>query len=695
MPFNPSMPLRQYPFVRLLLPFVAGIICQWYLQLPISIGFYCMIAGVAAWMLTGLLSLSRQYTLRWLRGSGIVMVLSGVGVLMSYVRNVHNDEHWFGRHYERGATVMVRLEEPLVEKAKSYKANASVLALQGTGKWEAVAGKVIVYFKKDSMVAGLGYGSLIVLHKDLQPIVSSGNPGAMDYARFCLFQGITHQVFLARDDWAALKENDGNRLQGLLYRSRDVTIGILRAHIHGKQEQAVAEALLIGYRNDLDRDLVQAYSNTGVVHIIAISGLHLAMIYGLVNGLFGVFKRKQVRWIRPLAALVILWGFTLIAGAAPSILRATVMFSCIIIGELFKRRTNMYNTLAASAFVLLLINPFYLWDVGFQLSYAAVLSIVVFMTPVYNWFYCRNPILDAIWRLNAMSLSAQVLTLPVILFHFHQFPTLFLVTNFIAVPLSGMILYGEILLLCVSWIGFAAQLIGAINNYLLWLLNSFISNTNTIPFALFDGVQVSMLQVVVLYAGILLVTMFLFYRHKMSLAAGLFCVACFFGMRAVDIGAHAVQRKIIVYNVPRYTAIDIISGDDYTYAGDTSVLSDAFLSNFHLKPGRIQNRLPVSPESFIDTDSNRVINFCGKRILLFSQPGIEGPQVLRVKVDVVVVSKNPHLSMHTIAQTFDCSEIVFDSSNPAWKTEQWKKECKDLHLRFHSVPDQGAFEMDL
>jgi competence protein ComEC len=204
-------------------------------------------------------------------------------------------------------------------------------------------------------------------------------------------------------------------------------------------ETGVAEALLIGYRDDLDKDLVRAYSNTGVVHIIAISGLHLGMIYGLMLLLLKPFRKyKWMRWAKPLLILLVLWGFSLLAGAAASILRSVVMFSFIVIGESLGRKTNIYNTLAASAFCLLVYNPYFFWDVGFQLSYTAVLSIVLFMKPVYQWLYFKNKLLNAIWQLNAITLAAQVLTLPVILYYFHQFPNLFLFTNFVAVPLIGI-----------------------------------------------------------------------------------------------------------------------------------------------------------------------------------------------------------------------------------------------------------------
>jgi competence protein ComEC len=218
--------------------------------------------------------------------------------------------------------------------------------------------------------------------------------------------------------------------------------------------------LLIGYKDDLDKTLVQSYSNTGVVHVIAISGLHLGLIYWLLLKLFWPLqKRRDLKWLRPILIIAGLWLFSLLAGMQPSVIRSAVMFTCIVLGETWTRKSSIYNTLAFSAFLLLFINPYWLWDVGFQLSYIAVLSIVIFMQPIYNWFYIKNKALDFIWKLNAVTLAAQILTVPVSIYHFHQFPLSFMFTNFVAVPLSSLILLGEIVLCVVSFIPIVAFLL--------------------------------------------------------------------------------------------------------------------------------------------------------------------------------------------------------------------------------------------
>ncbi|MBL7735890.1 MAG: ComEC/Rec2 family competence protein, partial [Chitinophagaceae bacterium] len=314
---------------------------------------------------------------------------------------------------------------------------------------DSITGEMRVNLISQSPPAYPRYGNIISFNKPLQPIKNfmPPGPGSFDYRRYCAFAGIHFQVFLRPGEFTVLPETHSSPLQALLIYTREKIIRIIQKYIPGKKEQGLAEALLIGYKDDLDKSLLQSYSNTGVVHVIAISGLHLGLIYALLKAIcLPIARLKKGRWIEPLVVLSGLWLFSLLAGGAPSVLRSAVMFSFIVLGKSISREASIYNNLAASAFALLCYHPYWLWDVGFQLSYAALTGIVMFMKPVYRLLVFKNKMADAAWKLNAVTIAAQWLTLPLILFYFRQFPNLFLLTNFIAVPLSSIILIGELLL---------------------------------------------------------------------------------------------------------------------------------------------------------------------------------------------------------------------------------------------------------
>ena len=520
------------PLVRLLFSLIAGIVVQWYWPRNPVTWWSILAAGIFTGILSFYLPLSSRYKLRWLSGFLLLICLVAIGGLLAWQHNIRNSKDWVGHHYKETDYLVVRLDEPLVEKNKSFKANASITTLIENEKPIPVQGKLILYFKKDSLLPSLEYGSQIVFKKPLQEIKNSGNPGGFDYKRYCIFQGITHQVYLKPGEFSILSAYDKKWLPSFLNATRNKVLNILRSNIKGDKELGLAEALLIGYKDDLDKTLVQSYTNTGVVHIIAISGLHLGLIYWLLLQLLKPMqRRKYLQPARPIIIIAGLWLFSLLAGAQPSILRSAVMFTCIILGENFSKKNSVYNTLALSAFIMLCYNPYWLWDVGFQLSYSAVLSIIIFMRPVYNLLYLKNKILDFFWKLNAVTIAAQILTLPVSIYHFHQFPVYFLFTNFLAVPLSSVIVIGEIFLCIVSFIPSVALLFGKVLYWLIWLMNEHVEKIESLPYSLWDGLQINISQAILLLLFIAGISYWLLEKKKTGLQAGLVALLCFAVLR--------------------------------------------------------------------------------------------------------------------------------------------------------------------
>jgi len=382
-----------------------------------------------------------------------------------------------------------------------------------------------------------------------------------------------------------------------------------------------------------------------------------------------------------------------LAGAQPSILRSALMFTCIVIGDSLARKSSIFNTMAVSAFILLCINPYFLWDVGFQLSYAAVLSIIIFMRPVYNWFYIKNKLLDFIWKLNAVTIAAQILTVPLGIYHFHQFPNLFLLTNFLAVPLSSAILLGEIFLCVISFIPAAALLFGKLLTWLIWIMNTYIEKIETIRFSLWDGLQITILQTLLLLAFAIAITYWLMEKSGKSLKLGLLTLFGFVTLRSVAFINSNNQQKIVVYNVPQKTAIDFIDARNYRFVGDSDLLADDFARNFHLKPSRILYRISDEPTLNQFAMNDNYISYKGKRILLINESVKYFPMDTIPEIDLLVIARNPKLYMTTLAKSVKIKQVVFDGSVPAWKTQYWKKDCDSLKIPWHDVSTGGAFVM--
>lgn len=690
-----SIPIwKKAPFTRLLLPLIAGILLQWYLQFSLPGIITAFIVFGIAYILFLLLPLALQFKAKALQGLVIQLLIVVLGAWLTWQQDVQHHTNWYGNHYKDGSYLVVRIDEPLVEKNKSYKADGVVEMVIQDGKTLAAEGKLLLYFSKDSIETNLKYGDRIIFHKTLQPIKNSGNPGAFNYQRYAAFQGIFHNVFLKNKDWLVLNGSSGNRFKQFIFSARAYVLGVLKKSMGtGKDELGIAEALLIGYTNDLDKDLVQAYSNTGVVHIIAISGMHLALIYLLLVWLFAKIPLiNKSKWLQLVLILACLWLFSIITGASPSVLRAAVMFSFIAVGKNFFKQASIYNSLAASAFVLLCYNPYFLWAVGFQLSYLAVLSIVIFQIPIYNCIYIKNKWMDKAWQLMAVSIAAQLLTFPVCIYYFHQFPNLFLVSNMIAVPLSGLILYAEIVLIAFSWLPYAGMYVGKLVALLVGLMNKIILWINELPFAVWDKIPATVLSTWLLYAVVAGFGTWLLLKQKKYLNMALLALLTFVIQAAYKNWQTAKQQKLIVYNVPRCKAIDFITGNSYQFVGDSVLLQDALLQNFHLKPGRVALQLDKRADSLAAVFNHKMFyQFNNKRILIADRQVNFAPADHKIELDLIIISKNPKIQIASLAENFNCKLFVFDASNPAWEIEKWKQECKALNLNFYSVPDTGAF----
>jgi competence protein ComEC len=687
---------KKATFLRLLLPVIVGIVLEFYFPVPLK--FIIIVAAALAlfYFLFTILPLAYRFKYHPVGGVIISLFLINAGVFFTRQKDIRNHNDWYGNRYDKSSYVIATINEPPIEKNKSYKAIATIDAVVKNGKIYSTTGKVLLYFSKDSLFTNINYGSRIIIKKDLQEIRNSGNPAAFNYAQYCAFQQIFHQCYLKKNDWLLLKGSNTNVYQKTIFATREFVINQLNQYIRGSDESSLAKALLIGYKVDLDKDLVQAYSNVGVVHLIAISGLHLALIYALLLWITAriPFINKP-KYVRLVVILFCLWFFSLLTGASASVLRSAVMFSFIAAGMTFNKRASVYNSLASSAFVLLCIDPYLLWNVGFQLSYCAVLGIVTTQRYIYNWFYFQNKLLRGVWQLASVSLAAQLFTLPVCLYYFHQLPLLFLLSNVIAIPLAMLTLWSCIGLITISPLHIAAIYLGKIITCIIWCLNHSVLYINALPFSLWDGISITIADTILLY---LVIAFFLYWLIKKNITAfklALIATFIFAGSIAFKKWSFSTQKKIIVYNVPAHKAVDFITGNNYQFMGDRELQEDGLLQNFHLKPARISLHLVRKKDSLTALyHSNNFYQFYEKRIVMIDSAFVYKPSEQKINVDYIFISKNPKLYLSNLAATFNCHMYVFDASNPMWKIDKWKKDCEQLHLRFHSVPDRGAFIID-
>jgi competence protein ComEC len=682
---------NKMPVFRYLIPLISGILLQWYLKFSPLLAIIITAISFIAIISYNWLMIKDRFRFAIINGVFINLILLALGAFLVWQKDVRNDKKWYGRILDDHSGIITILQEPLVSKPNSFKALATVKGIIKRDSIYPATGNIIIYFKKEVYKDQLTTGSKIIITKTPDPIENAGNPGGFNYKRYSLFKGTTHQVFLQSSDFKILQTKDIGFFKEYISTLRFSIIKILRKYIEGDKEKGLAEALLVGYKDDLDKNLVQAYTNTGVVHLIAISGLHVGLIYTILLFVTKKLKNRRMNLFRIIIILCGLWIFAFLAGAQPSVLRSSLMFSLLATAQATGKRSYSFNALAFSAFILLCINPFLVWDVGFQLSYAAVTSILIFFRPFYNSITVYNKALDYLWTITAVTLAAQIFTLPISMYHFHQFPTLFLPTNFIAVPLVCIILIGEVILTAIHFIEPLAKILGYILSQLIFLLNTHIQRMNTVSFAVWDGIYINVIQTILLLVFAATFSSWIFSKKRLLLYYSISSMFIFFTLRTISFFSSAQQQKLIVYNVPKHQAIDIIQGRKVKFIGDAALTENDFLRNFHLKPSRIKQRLPnsaspVNVKSFISN---------GKSILIADSSIRYKSNLNKKPIDLLVLSKNPTIYISNLNEAFDIKQIVTDASVPAWKKMLWKKDADSLNIPFYDVSEKGAFVMKL
>ncbi len=671
------------PFIRITIALIAGIILGNYFLVPILVLRFGIGNGIILLIGFHLLLPSFKFRYNWIGGFLIHIIFIGLGWMLLLTEKkeplLPNER-----------PLLLSITAPLINNKQSLKTIGKI------GKI-----KVTLYFKKDSAALTIKMGTQIAIWKNPDSIVANHNPGAFNYKAYAASQQIFYQCYLTTKDYQIIAFNTPSYKEQFIITLHNILLHTIQQYVTGAKEKAIAEALLIGYKKNLDPELLQAYSNTGVVHIIAISGMHLGMIYGLLLFLLKpVSKTRTGNWLRLMIMLLIIWTFTLLTGAAASILRSAIMFSFIIIGQLYQKKSPIYNSIAASAFCILLYNPLQLWDIGFQLSYAAVISIVTFSKPISCLLFLENKLLRYSWQLTAVNISAQIGTIPLLLFYFHQFPNLFIFANFIAVPLSGLILYMTILLVLIAPISPIAKFVGELTGFLINCMNSVIENSARIPFAVTQNIQIDLTQTILLFAIIIFIAIWFMKKNKPAVFGALICLVFFSAIQAISKINTSIQYKLIVYNFPKKTAIDIIEGTKHCFIGDMSAYQNPFQVKNYLSPTRILYRANTAEDllslKFHNHLSSLPIILGPNKVVLIVTPKFKLPNYrANHPIDFILFSGNPSISMETLSSYFINAQFVFDASNPMWKIERWKKEAERLHLRHYSVPQKGAFEINL
>lgn len=699
--------LAYAPYVRIVVPLSLGIILSsWLEYLPPYSG--CIITLSAL----GVAYLSEQqyeYRNRWMFGTVYATFLVLFGYCYSLWYNELNQSTHFSKQ-EQPVQYSVGTIYEAPSKGNRLKVPVRVEAAgSGFDLLKPASGNVLLFLEITPETELLRYGDRIGVRAVVRHTQPTSNPHAFDYGRYLHFQNIHYQAFVRPDSVVVLSTGHGYALWRAAYGWRDRLLGILHHHFPNQDEYAVASALLVGYKDDLSEDLRTAYAETGSMHALAVSGTHVSMLYAAI--MFLLFRLplygRKGRYVESIIALLLIWAFTFVTGATASVLRASVMFTIFLIGRATFQSTSVWNTLANSAFILLIFNPYLLFDAGFQLSYAAVAGMVYF----YPLFLRKSPrfpywILDEGWKVLLIGFAAQIGTLPLSLFYFHQFPIYFWLAGWIVV-FGGAVFMGAgaVLVLLDAFIPVAAEWLGFLLYYLLWGMNQLIVGIQHLPGSVISGIWLAGWAAFLMYIMIALWGVGLgekrdggkWYWGAMGIAV--FLLLC----RGINMISQHHQRSMVVYSVSKSRLIDFFDGSSVVSLSDTLTKKQwtfAAQSNRWAMGMQIQDLYHFA-DSTGEAPNFRyeapLIQFFDQHIAL-----IDHAQWINnfhpspsIPIDIMVLSKSPRLSISACQEVFPSKLVIADNTNSRRKVAQWKAECEALQIPFHDVREQGAWTLNI
>lgn len=598
---------------------------------------------------------------------------------------------------ERIRAYEVKVVTPPEEKEKSWKRSGELIRILTDSGWKEISGRINLYWPKSEPVFALDYGDRVMVQGMPLRVAPPLNPGEFDLKRFLEFKHIYHQHFIRSGTWTLFKKSNDRRFLFYAHRARNWSVAAIKKFIESPREQAIVAALVLGVTDGLDSDLRGAYAANGAMHVLAVSGLHVSIIYGILLFFFRPLgKIRGGPWIIAVTSLVLLWAYAFITGLSPSVLRAVAMFSFVAVAKPMNRVTNIYNTLSASAFFLLLYDPFLITSVGFQLSYLAVLGIVYLQRPIYNLWEAKTAAMDWVWQISCVSVAAQIATIALTLFYFHQFPVYFLLSNLFVIPGSFVVLVGGILLLIISPVPVAANALGMLLEWFVRMVNEGVFLVERLPCSLIDGIYISSAQCLMMFAflisGMALIRSRKFrYMVLMAVCVVLFSLSSwrhFFE----DVGPPAW----IVYAVRGHEVMEWTREGRSLFLADSSFAKDVNQVTYHVTPHRLQKGIQEILDgqgAVREVRGLELFRQSGKTWIIVESRRFDHPTAL--SVDYVIIRNNSIKSLQTFAKHVKFDHVIFDSSNSSRYCDELEKEAKVMNVQYHTVLRQGAYTTSL
>lgn len=591
--------------------------------------------------------------------------------------------------------------EATEEKPRTFKTRIRTIDSLGNKTAE-----ILAYFEKDSTTPPPQFGDLIAFNSEVRYIENNGNPLEFDYKEYMSRQGVFCQAYIRKQEFEILKPEYETGIKFYGVKIRDCLIDIYKQSGITGQPLAVLEALTLGYKADLEPETISSFQTSGAMHILAVSGLHTGIIMMITSALlFFLDYTLTRRIIKCILIILILWSFAAITGFSASVCRSALMFSLLTVSSILNRRIPTYNTLAVSAFILLTINPLLIFNVGFGLSYLAVIAIISCMPLMDSILPQKDPVHDTKLKMIGkelskyflgiilVSIAAQIGTSILSIKTFNIFPTYFLVTNIAVIPLSYLIMITAIILVATSWANPLAAIVTTCLKFFLELLTDTVSWIESLPTASINGIFLTSPSALILYVALALLIAFIYFKSPAYLKISLVLMCLFAVSNTIFDKAKNVKSQIIVYNKKNVSLYGITNGDTMTIYGSGAKLDENSLSPASINAALVHaNLVEICNTDSLSKISDLFFVIDNKKFYIVkSALQLEIMNNETLPVDYIIVSDNTIINADDVAKKFKCNNVIFDSSNSKKFVAARESEYQQSGIKCHNVAADGAF----
>jgi len=672
------MKLLHFSIIRFTICLIIGIILSKTLSFSV---FYSFLITVCFTALTVFLYFIFKKKNNYLYIFGITCYLTFIafGLFISNSNEDLNKTNHFSNYSSRdtaSTTITFRVRELLKPNAFSKRYYVDILKLNNN----TVIGKALLNVKKDSLQSHLPIDAIYTTALQLVDVKKPLNPDQFSYKDYLEKQQVHYQLYADHTNLLQL-QNKTHTLFGYAAKLRNHINSKLNPYQYTNDQLSIINALILGQRQNITKEVYDNYTNAGAIHILAVSGLHVGIILLILNLVFKPVERlKNGKFYKTLILVILLWTYALIAGGSASIIRATTMFSIVAIGINLKRPTNIYNTLAVSVFVLLLIKPNFLFDVGFQLSYAAVIAIVSFQPILEKLWTPKYKIVTLLWQTLTVTVSAQFGIIPISLYYFHQFPSLFWLSNLIVIPFLSIILGLGLLVITLALFGLPKTLLSDAFGMVINWMNSFFGWISSQEDFLIIDIPFTISQVIVSY--IFIFCLYALYHNKNYRWLQLTLISVLvLQLSYTIVQFNSKSNQFIVFHKSRNTLLGKKHNNQFaTFSTLKTAETNAIIRSFAVKnalqtiPSKpITNLYKLNNKHLLVVDSLAVFNLKG------------------ITVDYVVLTQSPKLNLTRLIDSLKPKVIIADGNNYRSYVNRWEATCLKQKLPFYHTGKTGAY----